>query len=471
MRRSIPIAAALLTCALAVPSMASAVDYPPAEKPGTPQTKPKGPHKTYKVCPKLTSKAKKQGCKFTVIQAAVDKAKAGDTVKVADGTYGEGVVVRGPEKRYLKITGNTKNPAKVVIDASKIPAKPKYKSTLPSKYYDATIQKSNAIAVNSANEVDIRGFTAKNQKANGFFFLNVDGYNMQDLVANKTGVYGLYVFHSVGGTISDSTGFHTNDSAFYIGETPPQDKPKRTIVKNIKSYGNVLGWSGTNMRYVTITKSYFWNNGAGIVPNALPSEDFPPPEDNIITDNDIFLNNFNYYAGAPFTLRPTKADGIPFPVGVGVLIFGGRRNVVENNRIYGNKLLGAGAIEGLAVKGNKDFPGTSDLIANKIRGNTFGNNGANRNGRDLGYDGNGTGNCLDPNQVGAQTLFPDANVLGNACGSDSTPNTFSSAAQGEAVGWAVAKDHTSSWITYDQAPVKDPLDPSKNVVPLETYQK
>ena len=38
-----------------------------------------------------------------------------------------------------------------------------------------------------------------------------------------------------------------------MGQTPPQAKPIRSIVKNIDSWGNPLGWSGTNMRYVTIT--------------------------------------------------------------------------------------------------------------------------------------------------------------------------------------------------------------------------
>jgi len=40
-------------------------------------------------------------------------------------------------------------------------------------------------------------------------------------------------------------------------------------VRNVESWGNPIGWSGTNMRYVTITGSRFYNNGAGIGPNAL----------------------------------------------------------------------------------------------------------------------------------------------------------------------------------------------------------
>ncbi len=63
-------------------------------------------------------------------------------------------------------------------------------------------------------------------------------------------------------------GAWNNDAGFYIGQTPKQTKPTRSIATNLKAYGNVIGWSGTNMRYVTITKSQFWNNGTGIIPNA-----------------------------------------------------------------------------------------------------------------------------------------------------------------------------------------------------------
>ena len=58
------------------------------------------------------------------------------------------------------------------------------------------------------------------------------------------------------------------------------------------------------MRYVTITKSRFYNNALGIAPNALDSEKYPPAEDNVIIDNDIFWNNFNFHQGnPPFAVR------------------------------------------------------------------------------------------------------------------------------------------------------------------------
>src|SRR5690606_24443172 len=143
---------------------------------------------------------------------------------------------------------------------------------------------------------------------------------------------------------------------------PPQDRPVRSYVKRVRSYGNVLGFSGTNMRYVTITKSQFYNNGSGIVPNALTSEKYPPEEHNVIADNDIFCNNFNYYAGAPFAIGETADETVPYPVGVGVLLFGGRHNVVTNNRVYGNYLVGVAALQQLLLEDES----AKDLVGNEV---------------------------------------------------------------------------------------------------------
>ena len=78
------------------------------------------------------------------------------------------------------------------------------------------------------------------------------------------------------------------------------------------------------MRYVTITEARASTTTApGIVPNALDSEKFPPAEDNVIRDNDIFWNNFNYYAGAPF--KPQDERRRPLcRSGIGILLLGGR---------------------------------------------------------------------------------------------------------------------------------------------------
>ena len=262
------------TAALVLPALASAADYPAPTNPGIPSPRPGG-SATLKVCAKVGQ--------YKTIQAAVKAARSGDTIKICDGTYKEAatttqaVQIEGAVKNRIKLVGNVKDPSKVVIDAA---------------------GKLNGIIINSANDVTLQGMTAKNYFGNGFFAVNVNGYVMDHLRAfggAKTGdnSYGLYAFNSIGGTMTNDEAYYNTDAGFYIGQTPVQVKPKTTIVKNISSWGNILGWSGTNMRYVTITKSFFFNNATGLVPNALVSELFPPEEDNVITDTDIYWNNYN----------------------------------------------------------------------------------------------------------------------------------------------------------------------------------
>src|SRR5687767_55209 len=146
-----------LATGLLVPAgaLGQAPSYPEPKDPGKIAPKPSGKGKTRTVC-------KKKGCKFKTIQSAVNKSKPGDTVKVKNGTYREAVAIRGAKKSYLKIVGNPRAPAKVVLDGRG--------------------SKQNGFLVDGADEVTIRGFTAQNYSANGFFFVNVVGYTAQDLV-------------------------------------------------------------------------------------------------------------------------------------------------------------------------------------------------------------------------------------------------------------------------------------------------
>jgi hypothetical protein len=420
-----------LVPALLVAAPAMAADYPDPANPGTVQVKPKGPSRTLHVG---------RGAKYKTIQSAVDKAKAGDTIRIANGTYRESVKVTGPAKRYLKIIGNAAAPGKVVIDLEGLPP----------------AQAQNGLTVNGADEVTVRGLTATHYKGNGIFAINVNGYTFANLQAILGGVYGIYAFNAIGGTMRDSIAAWNNDGGYYIGQTPPQSKPVRTTATNLTAYGNVLGWSGTNMRYVTITKSRFFNNGTGLAPNALTSEKYPPDEDNVISDNDIFWNNFDYYAGAPFRLKKAAAESTPYPVGVGLVIFGGRRNLVENNRFHGNYGAGVAAIQQILLK----QVDAQKLVGNQIRNNVFNDGGNDVNGRDIVYDGDGSDNCFGPNEGMLSTLPVDGSNQ-PAC-PFTGDNTFDQATQTEMIGWAVDPTHTSFWRVHPHAPIP-------GLVPLETY--
>jgi hypothetical protein len=428
------IALAAVAALLLIPSAAMAVDYPAPKDPGKLPPRPSGQEATLHVC-------KKDPDCFHSIQKAVNASRGGDTIKVANGKYKEGVQVENKKRHDLRIVGNAKKPNKVLLNGKGL------------KGADS----QNAFLVNGVNDVTIKGFKAKNYKANGFFVVNATGYTMTRLIAEKTGIYGVYAFNTKGGTISNSEAYHMSDAGFYVGQTPPQSKPKRTFVKNVRSHTNVLGFSGTNMRYVTIQNSKFWNNGAGIVPNALDSELFAPPEFNVIKDNEVFWNNFNYYLGAPFKLRETAVGELAYPPGVGILLFGSRDTVVEDNDIYGNYVAGFAMIDQIALQ--QEDARTVDR--NTIRGNSFGLSGTDLNGRDIGYDGSGSDNCFADNGETQNNLPADDSEL-VGCPFQG-PNGVNTDARNELLRVSLAEDHEQYW-------VKHPHAPKSGYTPLEHYE-
>jgi hypothetical protein len=183
------------------------------------------------------------------------------------------------------------------------------------------------------------------------------------------------------------------------------------------------------------------------VPNALDSEKWPPAENNTITRNEIFWNNYNYYAGSPFKLGNTSVKGaVPFPIGVGVLLFGGRGNHVTANKVYGNWLVGVGALQALTLQD----AGAKDLANNEVTGNDFGLNGTDLNGRDLFYDGNGTNNCFGPNN-GVQKTFPEDGSTFQPCPFTGA-NAFNTDALAQAVKWTIDDPtHEANWLRHDHA--------------------
>jgi parallel beta-helix repeat protein len=424
-------AAAVASLVAAAPAVAA--KYPPAKDPPGVQKAPKGPHHTLKVG---------KHAKFKTIQAAVKAAKAGDTIRVAHGTYKGQVKISGAKKRFLQIIGDVKHPNKVIVELK--------------GQHGAAAQ--NGFFILGADQVRVAGFQAQHYKANGFFALNVRGYKFDHDIAKWGGTYGLYAFNSYGGVMTDDVGAWNNDAGFYIGQTPKQTKPTRSIIRNIQAYGNVIGWSGTNMRYVTITNSQFWNNGTGIVPNAEDSEKFPPAEDNVISNNEVFWNNFDYYMGAPFKLENTRVGTLSYPTGVGILLYGGHRNTVSNNRVYGNWLAGVAGLQAVTLKAQAK----QTLVGNKVTGNQFGAGGTDLNGVDMFYDGDGSANCYASN-TGVTTTMPANPAVFAPC-PFSGANTFDSAAQQTAIAWAVNPDHEAGWQRHPHAA-------KAGYLPLEHWDK
>ena len=344
--------------------------------PASAMAKPKS--KTVEVC--------KHGCDYRTIQDAVDHTGKNATINVHPGKYKEGVLVSGAKHDGLTIQGTKSNAKKVILEGKNAKAP----DGQPA---------NNGIEGDGVDGMRVLNLWARNYLANGIFIHDCNGYLMKNLRASFNRAYGLFAFDCKGGRMTKSVGYGQGDSAYYVGATPPQAKPKKTRLDHLDGHENVLGYSGTNSRYVTIEKSNFYNNGVGVVPNTLDSEPFEPSADGVIQDNNIFWNNFNYFL--PNSRVKTVSSGlgevegigtIQYPTGAGVVLLGSDGWKVQDNNIFGNFKWGAAIV-------SDPFNEGDDAIArnNQFLNNQMGKNGTDTNAVDFFNQGSGTGNCFSGN--------------------------------------------------------------------------
>lgn len=211
---------------------------------------------------------------FPTIQDAVDAAHPGDLLLVAPGVYPEAVVVTTP-----RLTLRGEDRSRVILEGS---------------------------------------FST----GNGFFWTGVRGYRASYLTAYNNGDYGVYAFDSVYGQFDHSYASGHPDSGFYIG----QCKPCHALITDVLAEHNALGYSGTNAGgNLTIARSVWRYNLAGLVPNTLDSERLAPQDGARIAGNRVYANH-NERAPAKRLQYPTFGNGI--------ILAGGINNLVEGNLIW-----------------------------------------------------------------------------------------------------------------------------------------
>ena len=237
------------------------------------------------------------------IQAAVDAAEPGGIVVISPGVYEEAVVVTTP---FLTIRGLDRN--RVILEGG---------FTL-----------DNGIQVIEADGVTIENMTARHYVVNGFLWSGVFGYRGSYLTAFNDGDYGLFAYDSRYGQFDHSYASGHPDSGFYIG----QCFPCHAVITDVLAENNAVGYSGTNAGGdLFVVNSEWRENLAGIVPNTLDSERLAPQHDALIAGNWVHDNN---NASAP-------AFDLEYPsLGIGIIVNGGRDNVVTQNLVEDHDAFG-----------------------------------------------------------------------------------------------------------------------------------
>ena len=163
-----------------------------------------------------------------------------------------------------------------------------------------------------------------------------------------------------------------------------------------------------------------------------------------------------------------SAADIPYPIGVGILLFGSQDTVVEKNRFSGNYLTGFVEVPAVQLTGNSDPKKNeaSILRNNTVRGNDFGA-GNDLNGRDMVYDGSGSGNCFEDNTVRSPNVPAEQWDVLDLPRAESERARPERARSGAHVG---ARADANDPASFEKGWIKHPHPPRKGIKPLERYR-
>src|SRR3954452_21426852 len=272
---------------------------------------------------------------YKTIQSAVNAARPGDWILIAPGDYKEAVLIRkdGLHLRGMSRTG-------VIVDGTKSgPAC----SSKPKDQNFKRGARGNGIEVFKADGVYIENLTVCNflGEGNQIWWNGGDGSGKIGMTSwygsflsatttyfnrkKPQATYGLFASNAKGpGRLTKSYASNMNDAAFYVGAC----HPCRARLDHVEGEFNRLGYSGTNSSGVTIQNSEFRQNFAGISTDSENNDDAPSPQ-----LGSIFKNNFVHDNNTPNV--PSTPDGLRI-VGVGIIVTGGRHNVISANRVEHN---------------------------------------------------------------------------------------------------------------------------------------
>lgn len=329
----------------------------------------------------------------STIQAAVDAAQPGDTVRVPPGTYRESVLVNTSN---LAIVGSRA----AIIDAAGFRTGIRVGTGRISR--DGPVPTCPRLAVEGFT---LKGLTIKHASFSGVFLIGVDGYHLTGTRYFDNPVYGPFPVCSRNGLIDfnqvvggGSTVGPSLDTGIYVG-----DDDQVTVHHNsVTNY--VIGVVVENTIHATVNENLLKGNTAGIYVAVFPNHPRPFTDDVLLERNRVLRNNL------PNPVPADSGDEIGLvPTGAGIVNLGGDRVVIRDNRVLHNDSLGIAIVQNLLAPADPRIEPNPDF--NQVRGNVILHNGQDPDpvraitpGADIVYDGTGTGTCFADNVF--RTEFP-----------------------------------------------------------------
>jgi parallel beta-helix repeat protein len=318
------------------------------------------------------------------VQAAIDRARPGDTIAIRYGLYHERVVI---DMSDITIEGIPNDSGEYpVFDGQGVLS-------------EAIIASGNNFA---AGKLHMRNFTD-----NGILVEGVTGVHLYDLITENTGIYGVYPTKSTDVLVERVRASGVIDAGIYAGQC------RNVVIRDSVAFDNVIGIELENTLNGEAYNNHVYENSMGILVVVLPQLPAKISRDSRVYDNLIENNN-----------RPN--DALPgmvaemVPPGVGILLLGADDADVTGNTVRNHRTAGI-AVFSLTVAYNANELDVGPLPENnRVYLNSYENNGYDPvpSVRELGipvgdlmWDGSGWNNRFNEPTAdkGFPVIFPGEN--------------------------------------------------------------
>jgi parallel beta-helix repeat protein len=316
------------------------------------------------------------------IQAAVDRAAEGATIRVLPGVYQETVTI---DVDGIQLIGESADDPKAEIRRPVLDG--------GGALSDAVIATGRNFTMDN---FDVRGFTG-----NGVVAQETSRTLLQNLHLADTGLYGVYPVRAEFVTIRRVTVTGARDAGIYVGQS------KGIVVEECVAHGNVTGIEIENSVDARVENNHVYDNAGGILVFALPGNPSKEAKRTRVARNRVIGNNHRNFADPAAVVAKVPSGG-------GIFILAADDTEVTENEIRNNKSFGV-AVLGLESlfpgQGPFDVGAFSDRT--RVHGNTWENNGydadpsivaAGLKGADLLWDLTGPTNVW--NEPRATTAVP-----------------------------------------------------------------